>query len=220
MNLLFDLDGTLADPFPGFVSCLTRVFQQMGHPVPPESDLRRYVGPPLDQTLLQILGNEQDAREALRLYRECYSEHGIFENDVIEGIPETLKQLQADGHLLFVATSKPVVFARRIVDHFELAPRFQAVYGSQLDNRLTDKAELIAHILEKETLAASETAMIGDRIFDLKGARANGVRGVGVLWGFGDREELESASPFALVEQPSELCSLSWEDVVPDSDET
>jgi phosphoglycolate phosphatase len=131
----------------------------------------------------------------------------LFENEVYPGIPEMLVAMQASGHRLFVATSKPTVYSTQIIDHFQLSGYFERVYGSELDGRLTDKGELIGHILTSERLDARDTVMVGDRMHDMVGARANSVIGIGVLYGYGDRDELDSAGAVALVESPADLPS-------------
>jgi phosphoglycolate phosphatase len=142
------------------------------------------------------------------LYRERYSTIGLFENEVYPGVPEALVQLSSAGHLLWVVTSKPHVFARRILAHFDLLPFFAGVYGCELDGAFSDKGDLIAHALATEGLAANQTWMIGDRLHDVRAARRNGVTAVGVLWGYGSEEELREAAPAHLVRTLDELRAL------------
>lgn len=177
MNLLFDLDGTLTDPFTGITKCILHALHQLERPLPPLESLRWCIGPPLKNSLATLLGSDDDAlaESALVLYRERFSTVGLFENDVYEGIPDVLHRLQKNGHILFVATSKPTVYASRIIDHFNLGQYFKTVYGSELDGTRTDKARLISYILQKESIPASETVMIGDREHDIIGATANGL---------------------------------------------
>jgi phosphoglycolate phosphatase len=207
MNLLFDLDGTLTDPFPGITRCIAYALERIGAPVPPADQLCRCIGPPLKHSLARLLATDDETRveKALGLYRERFGTLGLFENDVYDGIPEALGALNEEGHTLFVATSKPAVYARRIVDHFGLQRYFQNTYGSELDGTRADKTSLIAHILHNESIDGAATVMIGDRAYDMLGAKANGISRLGVLWGYGLQEELETAGAQAVVAAPPEL---------------
>ncbi len=179
----------------------------MGRACPGDAELRRYIGPPLRETLRELLGsgNPDEIETGIRLYRERYSMTGLFENMVYPGIPAALASLTQRGATLVVATSKPRVFAERILDHFRLTTHLTAVYGSGLDGTLSNKAELIAHILKSESFSPASTCMIGDRSHDVVGAKANGVYPVGALWGYGSREELTAAGAAALCERPDSL---------------
>ncbi len=210
MNILFDLDGTLTDPGTGIVACLKHALEKMGRCAPPDSDLYRYIGPPLQESFESLL-DCKDAEEidaAVALYRERFSTKGIFESSVYPGIPAALAQLKNLGAALYVATSKPYIFAERIVDHFGLMPCFRAVYGSELDGTRSNKGELIAHIVRAEALSSGSTFMVGDRGHDVIGALANGVVPVGALWGYGSREELSAAGATILCERPVMLTAL------------
>ena len=169
--------------------------------------LRWCIGPPLRNSFATLLASDDIilVEEALSIYRERFGSVGLFENEVYEGIPETLKALQEIGHTLYVATSKPTVYAERIIDHFGLRQRFTVVYGSELDGTRSDKASLIAHILQNESIDSSEASMIGDREYDIIGAKANGVRGFGVLWGYGTKDVLEASGAHACLRDPREL---------------
>ncbi len=210
MHLLFDLDGTLTDPFPGITKCIQHALTSLGQPLPSAESLRWCIGPPLKSSLRTLLGSlyEHLADEALARYRERFGSVGLFENNVYPGIERTLDELQNCGYRLSVATSKPTVFAERIIQHFGLRRYFHTVDGSELDGTRSDKALLIAHILEREDIDPSSVVMIGDREHDMLGARHNGVAGLGVLWGYGTREELEAASAYACAAAPSDLVAL------------
>lgn len=204
--LLFDLDGTLTDPGDGFVSCVNHALRQLGFRDASASDLKKNIGPPLEDTLRYFVGgDEAKMLAALSLYRERYGRLGFLENIVYPGIENSLDQLYAKGIPLFLATSKPVVFAERILDHFGLTRYFQRVYGSQLDGTHAKKASLISHILKSESLDPGSTIMIGDRSHDVVGAAANQVRAIGVLWGYGSEEELIRAGAVALCNSPALL---------------
>ncbi len=210
MHLLFDLDGTLTDPFPGITKCIQHALTSLGQPLPSAESLRWCIGPPLKSSLITLLGSlyAHLADEALARYRERFSSVGLFENNVYPDIERTLDELQMYGYSLNVATSKPTVFAERILQHFGLRRYFHMVDGSELDGTLSDKALLIAHILKREEIDANSVVMIGDREHDMLGARQNGVAGLGVLWGYGTREELEAAGAHACAATPSELVAL------------
>lgn len=210
MHILFDLDGTLTDPFPGITKSIQHALASLEVAPPPAENLGWCIGPPLKKSFATLLGPEKEhlAEEALGKYRERFGTIGLFENAVYAGIVETLEALQQSGHVIRVATSKPTVFARRIVDHFGLSKYFHTVDGSELDGTRTEKTELIAYILEREAIRPEEAVMIGDREYDMKGASHNGVRGLGVLWGYGTREELHAAGASACVVEPAELLGL------------
>ncbi|MBN1662447.1 MAG: HAD family hydrolase [Deltaproteobacteria bacterium] len=207
MALLFDLDGTLTDPFEGITKCIQHSLTTLGRPSPPRESLRWCIGPPLKSSLARLLASDDDrlAEEAVAAYRERFGVVGLYENDVYPDIPDMLDGLKKMGHTLFVATSKPTVYAERIIDHFGLRPYFSRIYGSELDGTHVDKTTLIAYLLQREVMDSSETLMIGDRRHDIIGAKANNIDGIGVLWGYGTREELEDAGACACIAQPLEL---------------
>ena len=206
MNLLFDLDGTLTDPL-GITRCILYALDRLGGQLPVRDSLRWCIGPPLKDSFKKLLAsdNEALAEKALAIYRERYSAMGLYENEIFSGIPQVLDALQQGGHSLYVATSKPTVFADRIVAHFGLRPYFKQIFGSELDGTRNDKTQLIAYILEKESLASSATVMIGDRKHDIIGARNNDVQSVGVLWGYGTKEELAFSGAQTCIAHPSDL---------------
>lgn len=206
-TLLFDLDGTLTDPKVGITESIRYALDKMERPYPPDASLDWCIGPPLQETFATLLQTDdpQLPIEALRLFRERFGTVGLFENEPYPDIANVLGQLQAAGLRLFIATSKPAVYARRIVEHFDLARYFLQVYGSELDGRFTHKNELIHHILQQEALAADQTLMIGDREHDVLGAKANHVAAAGVTWGYGSAQELTAAGALTLLHQPSNL---------------
>lgn len=208
--VLFDLDGTLTDPFVGITSSMQYALGKMGRPIPSVDALRIHIGPPLQVTLPKLLESDDPALalQALTYYRERYSGPGKFENEIIPGIPEAVRAIAGRGYFLAVATSKLESYSIEIVDHFRLKPFFEAVHGSRLDGSNANKADLIRHIIETEGLSPARTVMIGDRLHDVVGATANGVPTIGVLWGFGDRAELEKAGAARIAETPSDLPRL------------
>lgn len=207
MNLLFDLDGTLTDPFTGITKCIVYALERLGKKLPPAERLQWCIGPPLRNIFAKLLASDNAAliEKAVALYRERYGTVGWSENKVYTGIPKVLEALQKDQHKLYVATSKPVVYARRIIDHFELNGFFKCIYGSELDGTRGDKTSLISHILRAEGLSPSETAMIGDREHDMIGAKENSISAIGVLWGYGSKDELENSGARTFLSTPQEL---------------
>ena len=208
--LLFDLDGTLTDPFIGISRSIQYAMEKLGQPIPAADDLRWCIGPPLKLGFARLLDTQDDevTDEAVRLYRERYATVGKFENSLIPGIPEILAALSARGHFLSVATSKLKTFARDIVDHFDLGRYFDALHGAELDGRNAMKGDLVRHILATERIEPANAIMIGDREHDIQGAEANGVAAIGVLWGYGDRLELERAGARLIATHPSQLPEL------------
>lgn len=207
MPLFFDLDGTLTDSRPGILTSMRLALTAMGLTAPPDETLVRFIGPPTQDAFRELLGSSDpdlNAR-AIAQYRERFSRVGIFENSVYPGVLLGLQRLRERGLPLYVVTSKPEVYANRIIDHFELRSYFQRVYGSELSGERSQKGELIKHVLERERLPNSEVCMIGDRLHDIRGAKQNGVRSAGVLWGYGSRSELEEAGADQLFESMSEL---------------
>ncbi|WP_022664932.1 HAD family hydrolase [Desulfospira joergensenii] len=206
MNILFDLDGTLTDPFTGISRCISYALETLGRKSPSPKDLAWCIGPPLRDSFIELLGPDKAlAEKALTLYRERFTRTGMFENSVYEGIPQALRDLEKRGHTLFVATSKPWVYAEKIIRHFELHPFFKTIYGCELDGTRGDKTSLISHVLKEESLSASSTVMVGDTAYDMEGAENNGISGIGVLWGYGSRQDLEAAGAGYCIGFPRDL---------------
>ena len=209
-TVLFDLDGTLSDPFEGLSKSIRETMTRMGLPVPSDEALRHAVGPPPRESFAALLQttDKEKIETAIRYYRERYATVGLFENHVYPGIPKMLEQLRAANLRLFITTSKVNLYARRILDHFRLSQFFAGIYGSEADGRFERKPDLMRHLIEDEGLDPASTAMVGDRSHDVEAARANGVFSVGVLWGFGSREELEDAGVNTLVSSVEDLVPL------------
>ena len=205
--VFFDLDGTLTDPKLGITGCIRHALAELGMPVPAVEELTWCIGPPLLDSLTTLVG-EQHAPAALRLYRERFSTVGLYENAVYPGVVELLAALGTQGVRMFVASSKPLVYVRRIVAHFGLADHFENLYGSELDGTRVDKAELLAYALADAGVPADRATMVGDRHHDIVGAHRNGMRSVGVLYGYGARSELEGAGAMSLACHPSGLADL------------
>jgi phosphoglycolate phosphatase len=209
-NVLFDLDGTLTDPIEGMMHCFHYALERMSVPLPTRAELQLHIGPPLRSTFSQILQTADEAKveKAVSLYRERFADVGMFENEVYEGVPGMLAALQASSKRLFVATSKVHVYTHSILKHFELSGYFDAVYGSELDGRLDNKADLIRHILWSESLAPDETLMVGDRKYDITGAKENNCFAAGVTYGYGSAEELMEAGTDYLCHSPHDVARL------------
>ena len=208
MPLFFDLDGTLTDSRPGIIASMRHALQVMGIEPPEEHALLRLIGPPTHDAFRELLSSsdpELNAR-AIGLYRERYAHLGLFENSVYPGVVEGLSALLETGATLYVVTSKPDIFASQIIDHFALRRYFKGVFGSELDGERSNKGDLIAHVLTREGLT-NDAWMIGDRLHDIRGAKLNGLRSAGVLWGYGSREELTEAGADALFVSMRDLVS-------------
>lgn len=189
-NVLFDLDGTLTNPYMGITNSLMYALERMGYEVPPREELASFIGPPLiNEYQLRFGMSEEQAREGVRLYREYFADRGIFENELIDGAPELLSELKSRGKRVYLATSKPREFAERILTHFGIAEYFDFVGASTMDGRINEKHEAIADLLEKTGADTSECLMVGDRFHDIEGAHRFGIKCCAVLCGFGSREE-------------------------------
>lgn len=206
--VLFDLDGTLTDAAPGIVNGMRIVFDRFGIEQPGETTMRTYLGPPLAVTWREHYNfTDEQITEALAIYREYYHDVGMFENELFDGIPELLQQLNNDDVILATATSKPDFSATRIIEHFGLRDHFAFIGAANLEGTRDSKSLVIEHTLEK--LNAKSTThrilMVGDRHHDVHGAREHGIDTIGVLWGYGDADELTDAGAIALAERPQDL---------------
>ena len=208
--VFFDLDGTLTDPKPGITECIRHALGGLGRTPPPADELLWCIGPPLSASFATLLETTDDTliARSLALYRERFGTVGLYENAVYPGIPEAVAAVRAAGFATFVATSKPHVYARRIVEHFGLDTLFDGVYGSEMDGTRVEKADLIAYALAEERLAAGRVLMIGDRQHDMIGARRCGVRAIGVSYGYGSEAELRAHGAEAIAHAPAAIPSL------------
>jgi phosphoglycolate phosphatase len=204
-TVYFDLDGTLTNPKPGITRSIQYALRKLDHVVPTEDELIWCIGPPLHASLKKLLGTDDLADAGLLLYRERFGDIGLFENEVYPEIEDTLSAVAKSGRRMFVATSKPMVYAERIVDHFKLRHYFERVFGSELDGTRTDKTDLLSYALETTGVEPSQATMIGDRSHDMIGARNNGMTAVGVLYGYGTKQELLAAGAHHVCAAPREL---------------
>lgn len=200
--VLFDLDGTLTDAAPGIVNGMRIVFERFDIEQPDEATMRSYLGPPLAVTWREFYDFTNDQiTEALAIYREYYHDVGMFENEVFDGIPELLEHLNNDGITLATATSKPDFSATRIIEHFGLREHFTFIGAANLEGTRDSKALVIEHTLDQLNATANSHSivMVGDRHHDVHGAKEHGINTIGVLWGYGDSDELTEAGAIALV---------------------
>ena len=205
--LFFDLDGTLTDPALGITNSFIHALKHFGIEIPSYEKLCTFIGPPLPDTFKTQFGfDDQKASEGVKKYREYFSTKGLFENSVYPGIPELLKKLKEAGRKLVVATSKPEEYSVKIIDHFGLAQYFENVCGSLMDETRSKKDEGIAYAIERNHRSdKSKILMIGDRKHDILGAKKVGIKSVGVLFGYGSRQELEEAGADFIAENVSRL---------------
>ena len=202
-----DLDGTLIDPSIGLKACTRHALEALDRSCPADEVLTSFIGPPLRQMFSTLLESEdsQLIEDAVDLFRQRYRERFLVETRLYEDIPGMLQRARTGASAMFVATSKPATFAERILDHFQIAPYFSGVYGNGLDGRFDDKADLIGHALAAEGIPPDAALMIGDRAVDVVAANAHGIPTIGVLWGYGSRDELHEAGAARLCETPREL---------------
>lgn len=203
-SILFDLDGTLTDSGEGIINCAALALEHFGIPIPQRDALRVFVGPPLHDTFRQFGVPEDQVDEAIRIYRSRYVPIGKFENTPYPGIRELLEKLRAQGHRLFVATSKPEDMSVEILEHFDLARFFDRICGASLDRSRSSKDAVIAYLLQQHG-AGEQMVMVGDTVFDILGAAAHGIPAVGVAWGYGSVEEMKKAGAAAIATTMEEL---------------
>jgi len=208
-TVFFDLDGTLTDPAEGIKRCIVHALERMGRTVPAGSINESLIGPPLRAGLAQLLGQSDPEiiEEAVKLFRERYGTIGILENRVYPGIADMLDTLHKDGLQLFIVTTKLTAYAERIAAHFLPDHRFSGIYGAGPDGSFDDKAELIEHVLERHSLVPGKTVMIGDRARDVIAGRTNGLKTIGVTYGYGSRREFDEPAPDAVCDRPQEIVS-------------
>ncbi len=205
-HVYFDLDGTLTDPYVGITRCILYALDELGFPHPDDGFLHSCIGPPLYDTFPEMVGQELTL-QAIDLYRERFADKGWKENEPYDGILDALSDISTAGHRLFVATSKPHVHARRIVEHFGMGDYIDDVFGCELDGTRAQKAALLEYAIARYPGDVDRT-MVGDRKHDLIGAAANDMRPVGVSYGYGTVEELKGAGAVAIATTPAELPAL------------
>lgn len=208
-DVLFDLDGTLTDPAEGITNSVAHALRRMGMTPPPKENLLSYIGPPLTYGFTEYGGvPESEAAHAVELYREYFADRGLLENEMYGGVPELLRTLKETGVGVYLATSKPTVYSKRILEHFGIAKYFDGVVGSELDGRRVDKAEVIRFVLDTYGIPRDTAVMVGDRKFDISGALAEGIDAIGVSYGYGSEGELRTAGTDVIAASPAELSEL------------
>ena len=209
-TILFDLDGTLTDPFEGITNSVAYALKKMGITPPKNSELKKFIGPPLAESFEKFYGfSKEESYKAVDIYREYFAPKGIFENTIFKGIPEMLASLKNAEKRLALATSKPTVFAEKILKHFNIDKYFDVVVGSNLDGSMTDKAEVVAAALKGlGAVEPSTTVMVGDRSHDIIGGIKNGICTVGVTFGYGTKEELEQFHADYIADSVDELKNI------------
>ncbi|MBQ9808400.1 MAG: HAD-IA family hydrolase [Ruminococcus sp.] len=206
--LLFDLDGTLTDSAPGIINCLRHSLTIMGFDMPEMPE--RFLGPPLYESFAEYCGmNREQVLEAVKIFRERYSTKGLFENSVYPDVPEMLEKLKGSGFRLMVATSKVDEYAERILDRFGIADYFEFIGGARIDGSRNEKWEVIEHVLSSMSITdRASVLMIGDRKNDVAGAHKTGLKCMGILWGYGQEEELRTAGADFIVHTPQEAADV------------
>ena len=205
--IFFDLDGTLTDSGEGIINCAILALEHYGLPVPSREEMRVFVGPPLDQTMVKFGVPADQVKEAIAVFRSRYNTVGKFENFPYPGIREALETLKAQGHRMFIATSKPEPMAVEIVEKFELSQYFEKVCGATFDGTRSHKADVIAYLLE-QVGDTGKTIMVGDTNFDVIGAAAHGIPTIGVSWGYGEVAAMEKAGAIAIAHTMDEMVAL------------
>ena len=214
-TLLFDLGGTVTDSGPGILNSVRYALEKAGMRSADEEELRSFIGPPLHEQFQRFCGiTAEQAKKMVSLYREYYTEKGIFENRVYDGVIPVLGRLKERGCRILLATSKPEKFARIIAQHFGFVQYFDFIGGANLDGSRTEKQEVIEYVLsECGAECRSDVLMIGDRRYDIEGARRAGVHSMGVLYGYGSRAEIEEAEPDFIAETPDEIAGIVLEEM-------
>ncbi|MSU88252.1 HAD hydrolase-like protein [Rhodobacteraceae bacterium 2CG4] len=208
LTVFLDLDGTLIDSREGIVTSLLHALREMDAELPAPAELIWTIGPPIWESLGVLLGPGADLDAAVAAYRDRFGTVGLYEADVFDGVGEMLSDLRDMDARLFLATSKPQIYAEEIVAHFGLGPWLDGVFGSELDGTRADKPSLLAHALAATETDPAHAVMVGDRRHDIEGAKANDVFCIGALWGFSDEGELHLAEADALAAEPEEVPDL------------
>ncbi|TAG45695.1 MAG: HAD family hydrolase [Betaproteobacteria bacterium] len=203
-TLFFDLDGTVSNNALGIQRCLNYGLAKLGYKTLSEQEVKPFIGPPFRESLPKHF-YDIDVEAVLHLYRERYAEHGWQENQIYDGVTQAIRTLYAQGFTIALCTSKPRVFAERIIEHFELTRYFDGVHGPEFDGRFDKKTDLLSHLVTHYNVDPTKAVMIGDRDKDIEAALHVNTNSIGVLWGFGDRAELEAAGALRIVDSPSEL---------------
>ena len=212
-TIFFDLDGTLTDSAPGIIHSVQYALKKYGIEAE-ENDLRSFIGPPLVHSFQERFGFDHDkALEAVTFYREYFTAGGMFENSVYQGVEEMLQKLKEDGLVLAVATSKPELFSKQILEHFALTRYFDFIGGAAMDESRATKVEVLSYALQELQVDPAKAVMIGDRENDIEAASLLGTESIGVLYGYGSKEELSNAGAKFYADTPMDICRIisGWE---------
>jgi phosphoglycolate phosphatase len=203
--ILFDLDGTLTDPYEGITRCVAYALERLGLEPISERRRRTFIGPPLQDQFAALGLDDEGVQSAVGFYRERFTTRGLYENHLYDGITLALQRLDTASVTMAVATSKPTEFAQRIVEHFGLSEHFAFVAGASMDGHRRKKSDIIGHALAALDTSPSDAIMVGDRAHDIDGARAHRMHNIGVGWGYAEPGELEAAQADLIVTTPNEL---------------
>ena len=205
--VLFDLDGTITDPFDGITASIIYALDKFGISVPDRNELAAFIGPPLVDSFSKYYGFSHGCSlAAVGYYREYYGKKGIFECTLYDGIADLFRKLKDSGVKVIIATSKPEHFAIKLMEHFSLIDCFESICGATMDEKRTNKDEVIRYALDRNGITdTDECIMVGDRKYDVLGAKSTGIKSVGVLYGYGNRDEMDAAAPDFIAETVSEL---------------
>ncbi|HEM2826128.1 TPA: HAD family hydrolase [Streptococcus suis] len=205
-TILFDLDGTLTDSGQGILNSVAYALEKMGIEEPDTANLNRFIGPPLYESFLRFYQlNPEDTQSAVDAFRVYFKEKGMFENQLYPGIIPLLEELRTAGKTLVIATSKPEIFAKQILEHFGIAHYFDVIAGASLDSSRISKADVIGYAINQLEAFPKHAVMIGDREHDIEGARMHQLPAIGVLYGYGNKQEFEKAGATMIVETVQDL---------------
>lgn len=208
-NILFDLDGTLTDPYSGITNSVKYALGKFNILENDENKLKLFIGPPLDTSFMEYYSFDKNkSKIAIDYYREYFSKKGIYENKLYDNVENLLKNITIKNKNTILATSKPKKFALEILDYFKIGKYFKEVVGSNLDGTLSEKGEIIKYIIEKNSFNKIETIMIGDRKYDIIGAHMNNIDSIAVMYGYGSKEELEEAKPTYFCEEVMDILKI------------
>lgn len=208
-QILFDLDGTLTDSYDGIINGVLYALGKLGENTPELSELKRFIGPPLYKSFSDLFcGDGQKAMRAVAAYREYYSERGWQENRVYDGVELMLSTLKSARKKLYVATSKPEITSVKILEHFGLDRYFDYIAGATLDKSRAEKTQVMEYAITICGIAKNSAVMVGDRRYDIEGAKAVGIKSIGVLYGYGDRDELETSGADFIAQTPDDVINL------------
>ena len=208
-DILFDMDGTLNESGPGIIASFKYAMNKLNMPLADDADLNFVIGPPLDFSFKKLNVDKENIKTAISYYRDFFTKEGMYINSVYDGIEDVLKELIQRGYTLHIATSKPDILTKEILIHFDLLKYFNFIAACTMDEKRTTKDEVIAYALENLShIDKSNILMIGDRYHDIEGAKINGIDSMGVLYGYGDRAELENAGADYIAQTPKDILNF------------